>query len=240
MIKLLPFLLIALAAYFMVRLSAWRMARSLRARSHVLENDQLDRILSRLARTAGIDRVEVRVLDDPSINGLATPDGGIYLTSGLVRRFQGRLVDEGEIASVVAHELGHLALGHTKRRMIDVSAAQTVGMILGGLLARLIPFVGWYLAQMVVSLFVTRLSRRDEFEADAYATALMLRSGLGAEPQARMLEKLSRLAPGAAATPAAPWLASHPPVEERTAAIRANAARWQQREGSDARSGRPA
>ena len=35
-----------------------------------------------------------------------------------------------------------------------------------------------------------RLSRRDEFEADAYATALMVRSGIGAEHQARLLEKL--------------------------------------------------
>ncbi|MGF1552457.1 MAG: M48 family metallopeptidase [Paracoccaceae bacterium] len=240
MIKLLPLLLIALGVYLMVRFSAARMGRSLRARSRPLENDRLDRVLSRLAGAAGIERVEVRVLDDPSINGLATPGGEIYVTQGLVRQFQARRIGEAELAAVVAHELGHLALGHTRRRMIDVSAAQTAGMILGTLLARVIPIVGWYIAQFLIGLFVTGLSRRDEFEADAYATALMLRSGLGAEAQARMLEALQTLVPGASQAPTASWLASHPPVEERTAAIRANALRWSQQERSDAGDAGPA
>ncbi|MEM0945056.1 MAG: M48 family metalloprotease, partial [Pseudomonadota bacterium] len=78
-----------------------------------------------------------------------------------------------------------------------------------------------------LSLITAGLSRRDEFEADAYATALMIRSGLGAEAQARMLEKLTELVPGSKAASAS-WLASHPPVDERARAIRANAARYDQ------------
>ena len=65
------------------------------------------------------------------------------------------------------------------------------------------------------------------FEADAYATALMVKSGLGAEPQARMLEKLIELVPEAA-TQETSWLASHPPVTERAEAIRQNAERWEE------------
>ncbi|MEM7499996.1 MAG: M48 family metallopeptidase [Pseudomonadota bacterium] len=226
MLKLLPFLLIAIGAYIAVQLSAWRLVSTLRARSRPLRHDSLEALLERLAEAAGIDHVRVRVLDDPSINGVATPDGGVYVTAGLLKHHREGSVTAPEIASVVAHELGHLALGHTKRRMIEVSAAQTGTLVLGTLLSRFIPFVGWYLAQMLVSLFVSRLSRRDEFEADAYATALMLRAGLGHEPQARMLEKLETLVPGAALANQAPWLASHPPVPERAAAIRDNAARW--------------
>ena len=30
-------------------------------------------------------------------------------------------VSAGEIASVIAHELGHVALGHSRKRMIDFS-----------------------------------------------------------------------------------------------------------------------
>ena len=53
----------------------------------------------------------------------------------------------------------------------------------------------------------------------------MIRSGFGAEPQARMLEKLIELVPGADQMGRS-WLASHPPVPERAAAIRANSGRW--------------
>ncbi|MEM6680311.1 MAG: M48 family metallopeptidase [Pseudomonadota bacterium] len=228
MIKFLPFLLIAIGAYVMVRFSAWRMGAGLKSRSRPLQNDALERLIDRLAETAGIDRIRVRVLDDPSINGLATPDGGIYLTRGLLQKHQAGMITATEIGSIVAHELGHLALGHTKRRMIDVTAAQTATIVLGGILARFIPFIGWWIAQATIGLFVSRISRGDEFQADAYATALMLRAGYGAEPQARMLEKLESLIPGAAEAAASQvtWLASHPPASERAAAIRENARRW--------------
>lgn len=226
MLKLLPFLLLVAFAFAQLRFSAWRMGRSLRAQSRPLQHDQLDRLMERLASAAGIERIEVRLLENPMVNGLATPQGEIYITQGLFRHFQsGRLTAE-EIMSVIAHELGHLALGHTRRRMTDVTIAQTAAMILGGVLARLIPIVGFYIAQFLANAFVSRLSRRDEFEADAYATALMLRAGLGEEPQARMLEKLETITPAFGQQREVAWLASHPPIPERAAAIRENAARW--------------
>ena len=227
--KLLPLILLGLLLYGWLRASAAFSGAQLRRQSHPLRNDRLERLLARLAQTAGIDHVRVRVLEADPINGLATPGGDIYVTSGLVRAVQKGRVSPEEFASVIAHELGHLALGHTRRRMIDVMGAQAATMIVGGLLARLVPVVGWYLARWLSNVFVARLSRADEFEADSYATALMIRSGLGAEPQARMLEKLVNLMPGAggqAAEGPAGWLASHPPVAERARAIRGNAGRW--------------
>lgn len=226
MTRLLPILLLVLGFFAMVRLSAWQSGRTLRKRSRPLRNDQVEAMLDRLARTAGIDTIEVRLLDMPMVNGLATPSGEIYITSGLFKKFQARQITGPELASVIAHELGHLALGHTKRRIIDVTGAQTLHMVLGSVLNRFIPIIGWFVARWVSMFLMSRLSRKDEFEADAYATALMLRSGLGAEPQVRMLEKLRELVPESAMQEMN-WLASHPPVNERTEAIRQNAARWE-------------
>jgi len=223
--KLLPLLLIVLFGLAMWKVSAWATGRTLRRQSRPLRNDQIETLLTRLARTAGVERVKVRMLDQDMINGLATPTGEIYVTRGLVERLQKGHVTAPEFASVVAHEMGHLALGHTKRRMVDVAGAQAATYVIGGLLSRFIPFVGWHLARMVANLLVASLSRKDEFEADAYATALMVKSGLGAEAQARMLEKLTELVPQAGLAEDS-WLASHPPVKDRAAAIRANAARW--------------
>ena len=228
MIKLLPILLIVLAGLAWMKVSSMATGAGLRRQSRPLKNDQLEGMLRRLADTAGVEDIRVRVIEAPMINGLATPQGDIYVTRGLVREAQRGRITASEFASVVAHELGHLALGHTKRRMIDVMGAQAATAVLGGLLARFIPFIGWHLARGVANLFIARLSRRDEFEADAYATALMVRSGLGAEPQARMLEKLGHLSPGGPQPDGpASWLASHPPVADRASAIRANAARWE-------------
>ncbi len=225
MVKLLlPVLLIA-GVVFYWKLRAQMSGRGLRQRSRPLMNDQVDALLARLARAAGIDGVEVRLLPDRAINGLATDTGEIYITQGLFDAFRSGKVTARELASVAAHELGHLALGHMRRRMVEVAGRQAAYMVLGGILGRFVPYFGWMISAWLLGMVAARLSRRDEFQADAYATALMVRSGLGAEHQARMLEKLPRLIPGSAAM-AASWLASHPPVEERTAAIRENARRW--------------
>jgi putative metalloprotease len=226
MSRLIPILLLIVGLFAFIKISAWQSGRQLRRSSRPLMNDQVEALLGRLARTAGIDRVEVRLLENPMINGLATPSGDIYITSGLFRHFQTGRITAAELGSVVAHEMGHLALGHTKRRIIDVTGAQAVHIVLGSILNRFIPVLGWIVARWVAMFFATRLSREDEFEADAYATALMVKSGLGAEPQARMLEKLLDLVPEAAVQQTS-WLASHPPVTERSEAIRANGARWE-------------
>jgi putative metalloprotease len=184
MTRLLPILLLIIGVFAMVKISAWQSGKQLRRTSKPLMNDQVEALFKRLARTAGIENIEVRLLDMPVVNGLATPSGEIYITRGLFRKFQAGRITAAELASVVAHEMGHLALGHTKRRIIDVTGAQTIHMVLGSIL-------------------------------------------LGAEPQARMLEKLLELVPEASMQETN-WLASHPPVAERTGAIRANAARWEE------------
>ncbi|MEL7349347.1 MAG: peptidase M48, partial [Pseudomonadota bacterium] len=92
MIKLLPLLLALLGLYVMTRFSAWQMARQLRAKSRVLKHDTLERLIDRIAVEAGIDRIAVRVLEEPTVNGLVTPSGDIYVTSGLIQHYQrGRL-----------------------------------------------------------------------------------------------------------------------------------------------------
>src|SRR5690606_23206326 len=158
-------------------------------RSRPLANDQIDALLRRLARAAGIESVEIRLLPDKAINGLATDTGEIYITQGLFDAFRTGKVTAREVSSVAADELGHLALGHMRRRMVEVAGRQAAYIVLGGLLGRFVPYFGWIVTAWLLGVVAARLSRRDEFEADAYATALMVRSGIGAEHQAILLEK---------------------------------------------------
>ena len=78
----------------------------------------------------------------------------------------------------------------------------------------------------MTSMLAAKLSRRDEFEADAYASALLHKSGIGTEAQKSLFLKLNTLTCAhGAKTPA--WFMSHPKVDERIKAIEVNEAKWQ-------------
>ncbi len=233
MIKLLIPVLIVVGAYFWYKARAHASGNAMRERSKPLQNDQLNGLFSKLAQAAEIEQVEVRIAPDRNPNGYATATGEIYFTQGFIDAFQKGDVTAKELASVAAHELGHVALGHMKRRMAQIGGQQAVHLMLGAVLSRFIPYFGWIVSGWLLNLLTAKLSRNDEFEADAYATALMVRSGLDAEHQATLLEKLPDLLPGAGAQ--ASWLSSHPPSDQRAAAIRENASRWSGHAPTDTR-----
>ncbi|APO86520.1 M48 family metallopeptidase [Marivivens sp. JLT3646] len=225
MMRYLIFVLPILYALAMWHFSSWRLRRELDAKSTELADPALKPVTDKLARALDIPRVRVFVYEIPQINGLAAPDGRIFITRGFLQKFRSGEVSGEEIASVIAHEMGHVALGHSRRRMIDFSGQNALRMLLMGILGRFIPVIGPWLANTLLSLLAAKLSRRDEYEADAYATALLLKAGIGADPQISLFQKLERLS-GGNANQIPAWLLSHPKADERIAAIRDNTAKW--------------
>lgn len=223
--RYLIFVLPILYALAMWHFSSWRLRRELDAKSTELADPALKPVTDKLAKALDIPRVRVFVYEIPQINGLAAPDGRIFITRGFLQKFRSGEVSGEEIASVIAHEMGHVALGHSRRRMIDFSGQNALRMLLMGILGRFIPVIGPWLANTLLSLLAAKLSRRDEYEADAYATALLLKAGIGADPQISLFQKLERLS-GGHANQIPAWLLSHPKAEERIAAIRDNTAKW--------------
>lgn len=225
MLKL-PALLLAIGyGVVLWAFSAWRLKRQMDQTSTPLADPRLEPVFDRMARVLDVERIRVHVHEVDPVNGLAAPDGRIFLTRGFLRKFEAGEVTGEELASVVAHELGHVALGHARRRLIDFSGQNAIRVALAGVLGRIIPGVGAMIANAVASLVAARLSRQDEYEADAYASALLVKAGLGTAPQKSLFQKLSRLTGmGGAGMPA--WLMSHPKTEERIAAIEALEARW--------------
>lgn len=225
MLKLTPILLALLYAVVLWRLSAWRTTQELAANSTDLRDPALAAVTDRLARALGLARVPVRIYEVAPVNGLAAPDGRIFLTRGFLDRFRAGEVTADEMASVIAHELGHVALGHARRRMIDFTGQNAVRVVLATLLGRLLPGIGVWIAGLLTTLVAARLSRRDEYEADAWASALLIKAGIGTGPQKSLFAKLGALTgQGAAGAPA--WLMSHPKTADRIAAIEANERRW--------------
>lgn len=225
--KLLPLLLMLGYGLLMLHFSAWRTRRMLAAQSQPLRDPALLAMAQKLAAALELPQIKVNIYQIAAVNGLAAPDGQIYLTQGFLDRKASGAVSDAELASVIAHELGHVALGHSRRRMIDFSGQNAVFILLSALLNRLLPGLGLWIANLLSGALMAHLSRRDEFEADAYAAALLVKAGIGVAPQVTLFRKLAALTGAAGAgTPA--WLLSHPKTDDRIAAIEVLAARWHQ------------
>jgi putative metalloprotease len=226
MIRFLPILLAILYALAMYRFSAWRTARELDAKSTPLVDPKLNDMSAKMAKALDLPRIKVHLYEIEPVNGLAAPDGRIFITRGFYNKFRQGAVTAEELASVIAHELGHVALGHSRRRMIDFSGQNALRTALAMVLGRIIPGIGVLIASGLTSLLAARLSRGDEYEADAYAAALLTKAGIGIGPQISLFEKLDALSQNGAGRPPA-WLLSHPKTEERVAALRKLQLRWE-------------
>lgn len=208
----------------MYQFSSWRLKKSLDQQSTPLHDPRFKSVLDRMSAALGIPSIKVYVHEVSPINGLAAPDGRIFITRGFLEKLNDGSVTVDELASVIAHELGHVALGHSRRRMIDFSGQNAMRVALGLVLSRFIPGLGAWIANMIGSLLMAKLSRSDEFEADEYASALLIKAGIGVEPQISLFENLDRLTGNRGGTPA--WMMSHPKTDERIAAIRKNQLMW--------------
>ena len=60
-----------------------------------------------------------RVVDDPSPNAFALPGGYVFVTRGLLDLMN----NEGELASVVGHEIGHVTARHSVHQMSEQQLA---------------------------------------------------------------------------------------------------------------------
>ena len=215
---LIPIVLAGLYGIVMFQFSAWSMKRQLSQQSNPLLDPNLEKIMLKFANVLEVEKIRINIFETEPINGLAAPDGRIFITRGFYKKYQNGDITVEEISSVVAHELGHVALGHIRRRMIDFSGQNAVRAALGALLSRLVPGLGGMIASIIGNLLMAKLSRQDEYEADEYASALMIKSGLGIEPQVSMFKKLDKISNQQGSVPA--WLMSHPPTQTRINSIK--------------------
>ena len=142
---------------------------------------------------AAAERINVFALRDPQINAFALPGGYIGINSGLVVAAQ----SESELASVVAHEIGHVLQRHIARGMTQRSQTNhaMVAALAGALLAAL---SGSADLAMGVAAFgqaaaVDRqlgFSRQAEQEADRAGLDMMQRAGYDPAGMVRMFERL--------------------------------------------------
>ena len=224
MISFFTILLPILFGILSIKLSSSKFNKQLMLDSTTLKEPILKALLKKFTSVLDIPPIKIMIYEIKGINGLATSNGSIFITRGCLDAFYTGKITAEEISTIVAHELGHVALGHSKRRIIDFSSQSALRIILSLTIGRFVPALGAFVANAITSLLAAKLSRKDEFEADAYAAALLIKSGLGIEPQISLLRKLNSLSELNQQTPA--WLMSHPKPALRINAIKELKDKW--------------
>ena len=223
MIKIISILFPILLGIIGYKMSSKKMSKYLEKNSSILKDPIINSLLKKLSFSLNLPQLEVYILEDLNINGLASNDGKVFLTKGFLEKYYSGIISAEELIGVISHELGHLALGHTKKRMVTYSLQNALQMGLGYLISRFIPFIGIYISSLITSLLTAKLSRLDEYEADKYASALMIKVGIGIEPLITLFEKLDKLT---VINDNLSWLKSHPSSKERIKEIKKNAKDW--------------
>jgi len=127
----------------------------------------------------------IKVLDAPEINAFALPGGFLYVNRGLVEAAE----NEAELASVVAHEIAHVAARH------GVEQASK-GELLNWASLPLIFLGGWggfiinQVAGIALPLTFLKFSRGAEKEADRLALQYLWKAGYDPVALLTFFEKL--------------------------------------------------
>ena len=222
--KILPIVVIISVFYIGSIYSSKSLSKRLEKKSKIFHDPVIDNYLKAFQSILDLGKLQVFVLNEKQINGLVTPNGNIYITQGFISQYKLGKVSGVELTSVIAHELGHLALGHTKKRLITFSAISAISMVISTVLSRLLPYIGAIIGRFLSQILISGLSRKDEFEADSYAAALLIKSGIGTAPQISLLKKLEQLTGIVSSN--VTWTLSHPSPEQRIRAIQNLEASW--------------
>lgn len=143
-----------------------------------------------------------QVVEDSKINAFATMGGYVYVTTGLIKAAD----NEAQLASVIGHEIGHIASHHALEQMRETALAQGI-MSVAGLDRNTAVNIG-------VELALRRPhSRKDEFEADQKGLVTLERAGYAPRAMVDFMQKLLNQA----SLPT--FLSTHPAVSDRIRAL---------------------
>lgn len=206
----------------------------LRDQNMILEDaevtDYLQQLGSRLSSQARVDdqTFTYQALREPIVNAFATFGGFVCINSGLILMTD----DEAQLASVMAHETGHVVQRHMARAVqaeSRMSLASTAALLAAVLIGAASGAGGQAIegaiamSQGIALQQSINFTRSQEIEADAVGIQLLAGAGFDPQEMATFFESLSRVE-GLAEGEIPALLQDHPVTSERIAAARTRAA----------------
>ena len=155
----------------------------------------------------------VRATAEREPNALALPGGPVFVSWPLLEMCQWQ---RDEIAFVLGHEMAHIVRRHTLNRIVKDAALSLLLRQTSGRHA-----ASAWLGNAGRQLLDRAYSRDDELEADVFAVGLVGAAGGDALAGERLIERLAQGTSGQSVGIAGEYLATHPPLMERVANLRA-------------------
>ena len=152
---------------------------------------------------------------EPGINAMAFPAGTILLTAEFIKEINNNTFTIDEIAAVLAHEIGHIELGHAKERITENYRHQAANVAVN--IASSNPLLR-YGAKTLSSLLKQKYSREQEHEADSYAYNLLSASKYNSYGVISVLKKFKGFKNS---DEWAVLFSSHPALDDRIAKLEA-------------------
>jgi predicted Zn-dependent protease len=143
-----------------------------------------------------------QIVNDNQVNAFATMGGYVYVTTGLIKTAD----NEAQLASVIGHEIGHIAARHAVKQMRETAITRGL-LTAAGLDQNTAVNIG-------VELAVNRPnSRQDELEADTKGLANITRAGYVPNAMVAFMRKLLNQS----SVPT--FLSTHPATQDRITAL---------------------
>jgi len=171
----------------------------------------VNEIGARLARSRRSDFPwRFRVMQDPEVNAYNIGGGYVYVNTGLLAAAR----SEGEVAAVIAHEMGHQTKRHVAKTISRQHVFQSLAAFATG-------GQGSQWVQLAAGLGITtgqlHFGREAEREADKVMVDTMLGGGYDPRQALAMFDTLRRIQGNRGGIA---FLSSHPPTKERAASVR--------------------
>jgi len=181
--------------------------------------EQVQRVGDRLAKVAFWDVPnadwEFVVFEVPNqINAFAMAGGKVGVFTGLFKIIE----NDDQLASVLAHEIAHVAAKHVNERLSQDMVIQGGGIVVGGIMsttgtAALTANAVLDAYGLSTGISSVSFDRKKEKEADHIGVMYMARAGYNPEESIRVIEHLEEATAGVAGPPA--FLSTHPSNPER-------------------------
>ncbi|MDP5017043.1 M48 family metalloprotease [Anabaena sp. UHCC 0187] len=181
-----------------------QMNQELQQEVRISRNSQLNSYVEQIGRRLAANSTRpnlsytFQVVEDPAVNAFATAGGFLYLNTGLLKAAE----NEAEVASVLAHEMGHIEGKHLIKQMRQQAITSGVATV-SGLDRSQAVGLGVQLA-----LNLPR-SRKDELDADKRGLNILTRSGYAQSAMVSFMKKLQ----GSSSVPTI--LSTHPGTDTR-------------------------
>ncbi len=154
--------------------------------------------------------VQAKVYLTKDVNAWAMANGCVRVYSGLMD-----MMSDDEVRGVLGHEIGHVALGHSKSKMQVAWATSAARSALGAAGGTVGALSQSQLGELGEQLVNAQFSQKEESAADDYSFDLLKKNGANREALATSFEKLATLDGGKSS-----MFSSHPGSKDRANHIR--------------------